>query len=294
MGIHAGNAIHVVDGGAQAGHNREVVLNQITPLVLTFNEAPNIRRTLEKLAWAQNILVLDSFSTDETPGIVRSFPQARVVQRPFDSFARQCNFGLEQITTEWVLSLDADYVLSAELIDEIKSLQPPSSVAGYSARFKYCVGGHSLRASLYPPRTVLYRRKMAQYRDEGHGHRVQMQGTVAALRGFIFHDDRKPLDRWIDGQKRYARLEAQHLLAASAAELNLADRLRKGIVPAPFLVLFYTLFVRGLVLDGWPGWFYAWQRTFAEVLLSLRLLEARMQMPEGKKKNESGKLKVEI
>jgi glycosyltransferase involved in cell wall biosynthesis len=277
MGIHAGSTAHLVDGRAQAGHNREIVLNQITPLVLTFNEAPNIRRTLEKLAWAQNILVLDSFSTDETLEIVRSFPRARVVQRPFDSFARQCNFGLAQITTEWVLSLDADYVLSDELIDEIKALQPPASVAGYSARFKYCVCGHVLRASLYPPRTVLYRRKMAQYRDEGHGHRVQVQGAGEKLSGFIHHDDRKPLDRWIDGQKHYARLEALHLLVTPGAELNVADRLRKCIVPAPFLVLFYTLFAKGLILGGWPGWFYVCQRTLAEALLSLRLLEARMQ-----------------
>ena len=253
------------------------MFSEITPLILTFNEAPNIRRTLEKLAWAQNILVLDSFSTDETLEIVRSFPQARVVQRQFDSFARQCNFGLAQITTGWVLSLDADYVLSDELIDEVKSLKPPTSVIGYSARFKYCVCGHSLRASLYPPRTVLYRRKMAQYRDEGHGHRVQIQGAVESLGGFIFHDDRKPLDRWIDGQKRYARVEAQHLLAAPADDLNVADRLRQHIGPAPFLVLFYTLFVKGLILDGWPGWYYVYQRTLAEVLLSLSLLEARLQ-----------------
>jgi glycosyltransferase involved in cell wall biosynthesis len=254
------------------------MLSEITPLVLTFNEAPNIRRTLEKLTWAQNILVLDSFSTDETLQIVRSFPQARVAQRPFDSFAGQCNFGLAQITTGWVLSLDADYVLSDELIEEIKSLKPPASVAGYSARFKYCVCGRPLRASLYPPRTVLYRRELAQYRDEGHGHRVQVQGAVAALRGFIFHDDRKSLDRWIDGQKRYARLEAQHLLAAPNAELNLADRLRKCIVAAPFLVLLDTLFAKGLILDGWPGWFYVFQRTFAEILLSLRLIERKLKL----------------
>src|SRR5580692_10075232 len=125
------------------------MMDSITPLVLTFNEAPNIRRTLEKLAWAQNILVVDSFSTDETLEIVRSFPQVRVVQRKFDSFAQQCNFGLAQITTEWVLSMDADYILSDALIDEIKSLKPSASVTGYSARFKYCVFGHSLRASLY-------------------------------------------------------------------------------------------------------------------------------------------------
>ena len=99
------------------------MLDQITPLVLTYNEAPNIRRTLEKLRWAREIIVVDSFSTDETLDRLKAFPQVRVVQRKFDTFAGQCNFGLDQIQTPWVLSLDADYVLSEELIEEIGGLK---------------------------------------------------------------------------------------------------------------------------------------------------------------------------
>ena len=88
------------------------MLSDVTPLILTFNEAPNLWRTLEKLAWARQALIVDSFSTDETLDIARKFPQVRIVQREFDTFAGQCNFGLQKIDTEWVLSLDADYVLS--------------------------------------------------------------------------------------------------------------------------------------------------------------------------------------
>jgi len=58
--------------------------------------------------------------------------------------------------------------------------------------------------------------------------------------------------------------------------LNLADRLRRWIVPAPFMVFFYTLVVKGLIFDGWRGWYYVLQRTFAEILLSLRLIEAKL------------------
>jgi glycosyltransferase involved in cell wall biosynthesis len=254
------------------------VLSSITPLILTFNEAPNIRRTLEKLTWVREIVVVDSFSTDETLDFIRDFPQVRVVQRPFDTFAKQCNFGLQQITTDWVLSLDADYVLSDELIEEIKSITPLEHFAGYSARFRYCICGHPLRASLYPPRTVLYRREKALYHDEGHGHRVQVQGHVTKLQEFIFHDDHKPLDGWFASQNRYAAKEARYLLTAKE-ELNFADRLRRYIVVAPFLILFYTLFVKGLILDGWPGWFYVFQRVLAELILSLRLLEAKLRGP---------------
>src|SRR2546430_16708663 len=99
------------------------MLDQITPIILTYNEAPNIGRTLEQLGWARDIVVVDSFSDDETLEIVSSLPQARVFQRKFDSFAGQCNFGLTEtgINSEWVLSLDADYVLTPELIEEIRS-----------------------------------------------------------------------------------------------------------------------------------------------------------------------------
>jgi len=245
-------------------------------MILTFNESPNIGRTLEKLAWAKKILVLDSFSTDNTLEIAQSYPQVRVVQRKFDTFAGQCNFGLEQIQSPWVLSMDADYVLSDELNHELAALRPTPEVAGYRATFTYCIHGHALRASLYPPRTVLYRQDRAHYRDEGHGHRVQINGPVLALRGLIHHDDRKSLERWLNEQLRYSAHETTHLMQTPLADLNVADRIRRTIIPAPVLVFIHALFVKGLIFDGWPGWLYVTQRTLAELLLSLRLLEAKV------------------
>ena len=93
-------------------------LRKITPLILTYDEEANIGRTLERLTWAEQILVIDSYSTDATLDILDEYPQVEVVQRSFDNFASQCNFGLQHICTEWILSLDADYVLSDELVDE--------------------------------------------------------------------------------------------------------------------------------------------------------------------------------
>lgn len=251
------------------------VRDQITPLILTFNEAPNITRTLENLRWAKQIVVLDSFSNDETLAIVKTFPNARIVQRKFDTFAAQCNFGLQEIRSEWILSLDADYVLSDELNRELPELNPTSEDAGYRAKFTYCIHGRALRASLYPPRTVLYRKARAQYRNEGHGHRVHIEGNVLSLKSRIFHDDRKPLDRWFHEQLRYALIEARSLTDTPRARLNRADRLRRRIVIAPFAVFFYTLLGKGLIFDGWPGWYYVFQRTLAEMLLSLRLMEQK-------------------
>ena len=248
--------------------------SEITPLLLTYNERENLPRTLARLKWARQVIVVDSFSTDETCDMAREHPGVKLVQRKFDSFANQCNFGLQHVRTPWVLSLDADYVLSDELVRELEALNPAPEVAGYSADLKYCIAGRPLRASLYPPRVVLYRRDKARYRDEGHGHRVQIDGPVAAMRGVIFHDDRKPLDRWLREQNRYMIIESRNLLATPLKELKLQDRLRRRIFIAPVLVFLYTLLAKGLILDGWPGWYYVFQRTLAETLLSLRLIEA--------------------
>lgn len=254
--------------------------SNISPLILTYNEAPNLRRTLERLSWAQEIVVVDSFSTDETLDIARAFPQVRVVQRKFDSFADQCNFGLQQIHTEWVLSLDADYVLSEALVQELRELKPDTSIAGFSAGFQYWICGHPLRGSLYPPRVVLYRKSRACYHNDGHGHRVQIDGPTQPLRELIYHDDRKPLSRWLWAQDKYAALEVQKLGQAARGSLRAQDRLRLWIVPAPFVVLGYTLLVKGALFDGWPGWLYACQRLTAEVILSMHLVEAKLARRE--------------
>src|ERR1041384_386635 len=110
----------------------KLMRNEVTVLILTFNEAPNIGRALERLSWAKEILIIDSGSTDGTLiSAQAAHPNVKVVTRPFDSFAGQCNFGLERITTEWVLSMDADYILSPEFISELARLDPAAVGAGY-------------------------------------------------------------------------------------------------------------------------------------------------------------------
>jgi glycosyltransferase involved in cell wall biosynthesis len=251
------------------------VLDQITPLVITLDEAPNIERTLEQLRWAHRIVVIDSGSTDGTLEIVARYPQAEVIHRPFDSFAGQCNFGLTQITSQWVLSLDADYELSDELVRELRQLEERAEIQGYRASFIYRIYGAALSGTLYPPRTVLYRARSACYVDEGHGHRVAIAGQIADLRGPIYHDDRKPLWRWLASQQRYARLEAEHLARTPKESLSRTDRIRLLAFPAPLLVLPYVLLVKGCIFNGWQGWRYALERLLAETMLALELLDRR-------------------
>ncbi len=249
------------------------MLEKIVPLIITYNEAPNICRTLDKLSWAKKIVVIDSYSTDSTLEILNSYSQVQIFQRKFDSFASQCNYGLEKINSEWVLSLDADYILTDELIAEMAALTEDNPVDGYFVKFKYCIYGKPLRATLLPPRQVLYRREKAKYVDDGHAHRVLVNGQSAMLSSYICHDDRKPLNRWLSAQNRYMIIESKKLLETPGNQLSLPDRLRKQKFIAPFLILVYCLIVNRAILDGWQGFYYTLQRTLAEIMLSLYLLE---------------------
>ena len=248
-------------------------LASITPLVLTWNEEPNIRRCLERLKWADRVLVMDSGSTDATLEICAGFPNVEVIKRAFDSFAGQCNAGLEHIDTEWVLSIDADYLMPLEFPEVVEA--HTAKTDGIRFPFRYLVHGRPLRACLYPPRVILYRKRLARYRNDGHGHRVMIDGAIGEVRLRVDHDDRKPLLRWFDSQLKYARLEAEKL-ESEPHPAGLPDRLRKMIWPAAPAAFLYTLFGKGVVFDGWPGLFYALQRTYAEILLSLILLEKRV------------------
>ena len=251
------------------------MLKKITPLILTYNEASNIGRTLAQLRWARDIVVVDSFSDDETLAIVKDFPQVRVYQRAFDSHENQWNFGLQEtgINSEWVLGLDADYVLTEDLLVELQTSSPEPGVNGYRAKFIYCIEGKRIRCGVYPPVTALYRRDRASYIQDGHTHRLTVEGRVENLRAPILHDDRKSLSRWLEAQARYTKLEADKLLAADKGSLSWTDRVRCWRVVAPAAMLFYCLIIRGGVLDGWAGFYYAFQRSLAELMLSLFLID---------------------
>lgn len=249
------------------------MLDQITPLILTYNEAPNIARSLAALRWAKDIVVVDSFSDDNTVELAKTFPQVRVFSRAFDCHRNQWDFGLKEtgISTPWVLALDADYVLSEDLVAELAHLAPENNTAGYRASFVYCINGKKLRSGIYPPVTVLYRRDAATYVQDGHTQRVAIEGVIEDLRAPIFHDDRKSLKRWLRSQAKYTELEAQKLRAADPGQLAFADRLRRWRFVVPPVMLVYCLFVRGGILDGWAGFYYAFQRAMAEAMLSHRL-----------------------
>ncbi len=254
------------------------ILTDITPVILTFNEEPNIGRALGRLRWAREVVVVDSGSTDSTLSICSTYPNVRVVHRPFDTHAQQWNFAVAEagIATNWILALDADYMVGEDLVQELGKLDVSTEVSGFQTHFRYCVWGHPLRGTLYPPVTTVYRRAHARYDQDGHTQRIRVEGVVGRLTSPIDHDDRKSLARWLWAQERYATLEVDVLLNKPLGALRMQDRLRRMVVIAPWLVPLYCLTVGRGLLDGWPGMYYAIQRGLAESVLALKLIERHL------------------
>src|ERR1051325_11327320 len=97
-------------------------------------------------------------------------------------------------------------------------------------------------------------------------------GTTSARPGrLLMNDDRKSFRRWLQSQGRYTELEARKLARADAGELRSVDRMRRWVVVVPPAMFVYCLVVRGGVLDGWQGLYYAFQRTVAELMLAVNL-----------------------
>jgi glycosyltransferase involved in cell wall biosynthesis len=247
-------------------------LADVTPLILTRDEEANLERTLRQLTWASEVLIVDSFSSDATLEIARRFPNVRVLQRAFDTLAGQSNFGIHEARTPWLMLLDADYFVPDAFVDELRALDPDANVRAYRNAFTYAVNGKPLRASLYPPRVVLLHREHAKVWQDGHAHRVLVDGDTGDLQTKIIHDDRKSFSRFVDRQRKYMREEAEKLRAADPRALSLPHRLRKLIVIAPFAVIVHSLFAKGLIFDGLAGLRYTWERFVAELILSRELL----------------------
>jgi glycosyltransferase involved in cell wall biosynthesis len=254
----------------------------ISVVVLTLNEAANLPRCLASVAWADDIVVLDSGSNDATCEIAKA-AGARVLVRAFDSFAGQRNYAMEhgQLRNDWVLHLDADEVVTEELRSELAQLASSGTAEKpvWRVASRIIFMGRWLRhAGMYPSYQVRFGRADAlRFVDFGHGQReVQPAEQVGTLRQPMDHYNfSKGVNDWLARHLRYAKAEAEELLRARQQPLHLAglfsgDRterrraLKRLSYYAPcrgLLAFAYAYIFRGGVLDGRAGFTYC--RLFA-------------------------------
>jgi hypothetical protein len=252
-------------------------IDTITPVLLTLDEAPNLRRTLSTLEWARRVVIVDSGSTDGTRDQAASFANVAWFERPFDGYGRQWSYAIHQtgIDTPFVLALDADMPVPAALRDELGTLAARDDMAGVVIGFQYCVGGRPLPGSVYPPQLRLLRVGEVDIGEEGHKHLFRTQGPVTVARARLLHDDRKPLERFVASQLRYSAAEAARL-ATAGRPARLMDWLRLYLPGCPVLVGLLSYVRAGGPFSGPAATRYALERLLFEALLRARLMDQRL------------------
>jgi glycosyltransferase involved in cell wall biosynthesis len=244
---------------------------QVTPVVLTYNEAPNISGSLESLRWAHRVVVVDSGSSDETERLARAFPNVSWHVRAFDTHARQWEYGIRDtgISSPYVLALDADYRVPPAFVAELRDRFVTGPYDGGIAGFEYRVLGRPLLGSVYPPKPVVFRPERVRLEQPGHTQEMHVSGTLYRFATRLIHEDRKAVARFVASQVNYARLEARRLAAGGS---RWQDRVRRtGLMPIVAAVAAYLR--AGGPLRGRSALRYAYERAVFECILAMQVLE---------------------
>jgi len=255
------------------------MLQNITPVVLTYNEAANIGRTLDALSWAGTVVVLDSGSTDETKEIAGAYENVEWFERAFDNHQSQWEYAIRQtsIDTEYVLALDADMEVTPAFKDELAEIFLPGNFAGGDVPFVYSYYGRHLVGSLYPNQIRVFRVRDVVVTQVDHTQHFAVTGAVYKFRNRVIHDDRKPLERWVAAQLSYQVLNDEAIGNGGTGGLKYALR-RTGLVPPMVGLLAYLR--SGGPFGGAASARYAYERMVCESLLAIRLMNRRLQEKE--------------
>ncbi len=222
----------------------------ISVLLPTYNCAGLVGRTLEAIRWADEILVVDSYSSDGTPQVCQAYG-ARVIQHEYVNSARQKNWALPQCRHSWVLQIDSDEVLEPGLKEEIVAAvaSAPAGVHAFHLPRKNHVLGQWMRyAGVYPDyQTRLLRRDYGRWLErEVHAH-VVVSGEVRTLRHHIVHDGMPHISKQLRNLDRYTRYEADEL--RKQGQRFRGHRLLAG---PPLVFLQRYLWLQGF-RQGWRG-----------------------------------------
>lgn len=244
----------------------------VSVMIFTLNEEIHLAQCLECLHWCDDVIVVDSFSTDRTKEICE-VAEVRFFQHRFERMDKQRNWALEETEPrhEWILILDADERVTPELREELSRVSETADtgVAAYRVKRRFHMWGRWLpRSSLYPTWIVrLLRRGRVHYENVGHGEVHVADGDVLELENDLIDENLKGLEAWLNRQARYALQEARHELRNEKRPIRLEELLtrdplaRRAVAKRLFskvpgraaAYFFYTYLVRGGVLEGRDG-----------------------------------------
>ena len=224
-----------------------MTIRPITATIITRNEEQRIAGAIASLSCCDEVIVVDSGSTDRTREIAERCG-ARVFVRNWDGYSKQKNFAAEQATHEWVLSLDADERVSIELANEIASWKPGDEAARSMPRRAFYLGSWIDHSGWYPDRKIrLYDRRRAKWVGDFVHEALHVEGTVVAFKEDLLHF---PYRDWRDHMQRIDRYTR---LAADAARASRKKGSVVRLILGPPLSFLQTLIVRAGFLDGWRG-----------------------------------------
>lgn len=266
-------------------------------LILTKDEEINMSRCLKTLSWSDDIVVLDSHSTDRTCEIALRFPNVRIVKRPFDTWSKHSNWALEHIEFKhpWVYYSDADERMTPLLRDEIMRVINDASLSHVAYRLRYknmFLGRWIRRGGLYPVWIIrLFRPDKIRYEDRDVNAHPVVQGTLGELREHFIHwSFNKGMTPWFTKHNSYSTMEAGEavrvLKGSLFKELWTIARAREPLVrrralknlsfflPLRMLARFcYMYFLRLGMLDGRAGLHYAAMISMYEYWIELKVRE---------------------
>jgi glycosyltransferase involved in cell wall biosynthesis len=269
------------------------------------NEADNLRRCLPSLAWADEVFVVDSQSTDATAEVARQHG-ARVIQFHFNgTFPKKKNWALENVPlrNDWVLIVDADEVVVPPLAAEIARRSASGEADGFYLNMKYYFLGRRIRHCGYAEawNLRLFRHPLGRYEkmsvqpgsgtgdNEAHEH-VELRGRAARLVHELDHYAYPTIAAWVEKHNRYARWEAEmydrFLREAVPAGIGPGKRFKRRLkkvylrLPLRFVIrFFYAYIVRLGFLDGKPGLVFCVLLSFYDFLAWANVYERRIAAP---------------
>lgn len=257
----------------------------ISAVIISYNTARTIGRCLQAVAQVTDeTLVLDSFSDDGTVELCRQYG-ARVIPQEWLGYAATKNLGQDMAENDWILSIDADEILSEELIASLRSLQRRRGEAYALDRLTSFCGKWIYHCGWYPERKIrLFHRDEVRWGDELVHETLRMPAhcKVVRLRGKLYHDSfADENDHW-RRLRKYARLSAEELLRQGRRPTWVHRYL------SPAARFSRTYFLKLGFLDGRAGWIIS-VRSARMVYLRYRLLDAMWRLCDREKVDEAGK-----